>query len=98
MKPDGIKAHLIYNPTAGPRDARRDLKRVCSHLKGCGWSVELRMTEKPGDAIALARAAAQAECDVAIVAGGDGTIGEAVNGLVGTQTALGVLPMGTANV
>jgi YegS/Rv2252/BmrU family lipid kinase len=56
------------------------------------------MTEKAGDAIALARAAAQAGCDVAIVAGGDGTIGEAVNGLVGTRTALGVLPVGTANV
>jgi diacylglycerol kinase (ATP) len=98
MKPNGVKAHLIYNPIAGPRDARSGLKRVCSHLERCGWSVELWMTERPGDAIVLARAAAQAGCDVAIVAGGDGTIGEAVNGLVGTQTALGVLPMGTANV
>ncbi|MCP4539534.1 MAG: diacylglycerol kinase family lipid kinase [Chloroflexi bacterium] len=98
MKPDGIKAHLIYNPTAGPRDARRSLDRIRSHLEHRGWSVELRMTEKSGDAIDLARAAAQAGCDVAIVAGGDGTIGEAINGLVHTQTALGVLPMGTANV
>ncbi|MEE8391724.1 MAG: diacylglycerol kinase family protein, partial [Anaerolineae bacterium] len=98
MKLDGVKAHLIYNPTAGPRDVRRALKRVCSHLKRCGWSVELRMTEKAGDAITLARAAAQAGCDVAIAAGGDGTISEVVNGLVGTQTALGVLPVGTANM
>jgi diacylglycerol kinase (ATP) len=98
MRPDGVQAHLIYNPTAGPRDARRALKRVRSYLERCGWSVELRTTGKPGDAIALARAAAQAGCDVAIAAGGDGTVGEAVNGLVGTQTALGVLPVGTANV
>ena len=98
MKLDGIKAHLIYNPNAGPRDARRGLKRIRSHLKCCGWSVELRMTEKPGDAIGLARAAARSDCDVAIAAGGDGTIGEVINGLVGTRTALGVLPMGTANV
>jgi diacylglycerol kinase (ATP) len=92
------KAVLIYNPAAGPRDARRSLKRISSYLKRRGWSVELQMTQGPGEASSLARAAAQANYDVAIVAGGDGTIGEAVNGLVGTQTALGVLPMGTANV
>ncbi len=93
-----MKAHLIYNPTAGPRDVQRALKRVRSHLRHRGWSVELRLTEKPGDAIALAHAAAQTGCDVAIVAGGDGTINEAVNGLVGTQTAMGVLPVGTGNM
>ncbi len=93
-----MKAHLIYNPTAGPRDVRRGLKRVRSFLRRRGWSVELQLTEKPGHALALARAAAQAGCDVAIVAGGDGTINEAVNGLVRTQTALGVLPVGTGNM
>jgi len=93
-----MKARMIYNPTAGPRDVRRALKRVCSSLKRRGWSVELQLTEKPGDAISLARAAAQAGCDLAIVAGGDGTVNEVVNGLVGTQTALGVLPVGTGNL
>ena len=90
MKPDSVKARLIHNPTAGPRDVQRGLKRVRSYLRRQGWSVELRMTEKPGDATALARAAAQANCDVVIAAGGDGTVSEVVNGLVGTQAALGV--------
>ncbi len=98
MKLDGIKAHLVYNPNAGPRDARHSLERICSRLQHYGWSVELRMTERPGHATDLARAAVQVDCDVVIAAGGDGTIGEVVNGLVGTGTALGVLPMGTANV
>jgi diacylglycerol kinase (ATP) len=93
-----MKARLIYNPTAGPRDVRHALKRVRSFLRHHGWSVELQLTEKPGDALTLACAAAQAGCDVAIAAGGDGTVNEAVNGLVGTQTALGVLPVGTGNM
>ena len=89
---------MIYNPTAGPRDARRGLKRVRSYLRRRGWSVELQLTEKAGDAITLSRAAAQAGCDVVVVAGGDGTVNEAVNGLVGTETALSVLPVGTGNM
>ena len=93
-----MKAHLIYNPTAGPRDVLHALKRIRSHLNRRGWAVELQLTEKPGDATTLARAAAQADCDAVIAAGGDGTVNEAVNGLVGTRTALGVLPVGTGNM
>ena len=95
-----MKAHLIHNPTAGPWDVRRDLDHICSFLEDRGWSVELRLTEKSGDANAanLAREAARAGCDVAIVAGGDGTVSEVVNGLVGAETAMAVLPVGTGNV
>lgn len=98
MKLGGVKAQLIYNPTAGPRDVRRALGKVRSLLRRRGWAVEIKLTKKPGDAGTLASAAAQAGCDVVIVAGGDGTVSEAVNGLVGTQTALGVLPVGTGNL
>jgi YegS/Rv2252/BmrU family lipid kinase len=97
MKVGKLKVHLIYNPTAGPWDARNALKRVCAELGRRGWSVELRNTGKAGDAAVMAREAAQAGCDAVIIAGGDGTLNEAVNGLVGTQTALGVLPVGTGN-
>jgi diacylglycerol kinase (ATP) len=93
-----MKAHLIYNPVAGPRDARRVLDRACRSLRRQGWTVEPKETTRPGDAVVLARQAALEECDVAVVAGGDGTVNEAVNGLVGSHTALGVLPVGTGNV
>ena len=93
-----MKADVIYNPTAGPRNTQQSLKRVLSGLERRGWSVDLKATEKPGDATALARAAAQAGRDVTIVAGGDGTVNEALNGLVGTETALAVLPIGTGNL
>jgi diacylglycerol kinase (ATP) len=93
-----MKARLIHNPTAGPRDVRGSLKRASAFLERQGWSVELQLTQKSGDAMAMSRAAAQDGFDAVIAAGGDGTINEAVNGLVGTETALGVLPVGTGNM
>ncbi len=93
-----VKGIIIYNPTAGPRDVRRELKQVRRELGRRGWSVEIEPTQKAGDATQLARRAAEAGLDGVWVAGGDGTVNEAVNGLVGSQTALGVLPVGTGNI
>ena len=97
--PRRTDALLIYNPTAGPRgELRRDLERVIDYLAERGWHTAIRATRKPGDATELARAAVAARCKAVLVAGGDGTVHEAVNGLVGSDTALGVLPVGTGNV
>lgn len=93
-----MDADLIYNPTAGPRDVLGELERLRRFFRDHGWSVELKTTERPGDAIDLAREAALRERDAVIVAGGDGTVNEVVNGLAGTDTAMGVLPVGTGNL
>jgi len=52
-------------------------------------------TKNSGDARRLASEAAAEGYDTVIVAGGDGTVGEAANGLIGTDVALGILPLGT---
>lgn len=93
-----MDAVLIYNPTAGPRDVRGELERLRSFFGERGWSVELRTTEKAGDATRIARKAALEGRDAVIVAGGDGTVNEVVNGLTGTKAAMGVLPVGTGNL
>ncbi len=93
-----IQACLIHNPTAGPREVEDELDRVVEYLGDRSWHVTKHVTERPGDATEWARRAAGQGCDVALVSGGDGTICEAVNGLVGSRTALGVLPTGTGNV
>lgn len=97
MALDGVKAHLIYNPAAGPWDVQQAIQRICAQLEERGWSIQLKQTRQSGDATVLAREAAQAGCDIVVVAGGDGTLNEAVNGLIDTRTALGVLPVGTGN-
>ncbi len=94
----GLKALLIYNPTAGPWDMSRVLKRLAHQLERNRWSLSLAQTAQPGDATRIARQAAEQGMDVVLVAGGDGTINEAVNGLVGSEVILGIVPVGTGNI
>lgn len=92
------KTLLIYNPTAGPWDMTRTLKRLAEYMHKYDWNMELVQTEQPGDATQYARRAVEDSLDIVLVAGGDGTINEAANGLVGTATALGIIPVGTGNI
>ena len=93
-----IKTMLVYNPTAGPWDMLRPLKRLSAYLRTCGWDTELVQTQQEGDAGHYAREAAARNASVVLVAGGDGTINEVANGLKGTDTALGIVPVGTGNI
>jgi diacylglycerol kinase (ATP) len=88
---------VVYNPIAGRR-RRRFLSRVLEALEARAASVRLEPTQARGDAEALARAAAATGAARLVVAGGDGTINEALNGLCGSSVALGIVPLGTANV
>jgi YegS/Rv2252/BmrU family lipid kinase len=89
---------IVYNPTSGSRGAQRDLVAARAYLVEHGWSIKVEQTRAAGDAGRLARAAADAGLETVLIAGGDGTLNEAANALVGTQTAIGLLPCGTANV
>ena len=93
-----MKACVILNPAAGPRDFHRQVGQAVEYFRTHGWTVNLFKTAKRGDATRLARQAADSGCDVAVAVGGDGTINEVVNGLAGSNTALGIIPAGTANV
>lgn len=93
-----VNARVIYNPSAGMRAAREELRRAVAELRAHGWIVSLAETVHPGDATRLARDATSENLDVLVAVGGDGTVNEVANGLVDSATALGVLPSGTANV
>ncbi len=94
-----MKAIIIQNPIAGQRTMSDEVQQVAHFLTSEGWYITgIEVTRGPGDATTFARKAA-AECDdVVVVAGGDGTIAQVVDGLVGTETALAVLPGGSGNV
>jgi YegS/Rv2252/BmrU family lipid kinase len=93
------RALVIFNPIAGQAAGfEQDIHAASDVWRAHGWVVDIQPTAGPGDGTRLAREAALAGYDVVIAAGGDGTVNEVINGLVGTQTALGALPVGTMNV
>ncbi|UCD64668.1 MAG: diacylglycerol kinase family lipid kinase [Candidatus Zixiibacteriota bacterium] len=59
--------------------------------------VDLEHTCRKGHATEIARAAVRRGIDTLVVAGGDGTVNEVLNGIMGSDTALGIVPLGTAN-
>jgi diacylglycerol kinase (ATP) len=92
-------ATMIANPTSGSYTQHAyQLEETLSFLRRNGWQVELKLTQTAGDAQRLALKAVEQNVDVVIAVGGDGTINEIIQALVGSETALGVLPGGTANV
>jgi diacylglycerol kinase (ATP) len=99
MLPSKPKVLILFNPFAGQAyNLKRSLEAAADIWQSRGWQVELRPTKAPGDATIQAKAAANAGYDVVAAAGGDGTVNEVMNGLVGTNTALAVLPVGTVNI
>jgi diacylglycerol kinase (ATP) len=91
-------ATVIVNPVAPNLPSRRHLREAASWLRSQGWQADWSLTRSSGDATAMAARAAQEGRSLVVVCGGDGTLNEAVNGLAGSETALAVIPAGTANV
>jgi YegS/Rv2252/BmrU family lipid kinase len=89
---------VIHNPASGRSASIERLRAALEHARNAGWTVDPVTTDYKGHATDLARDAAARGIDVVVVHGGDGTLNEAANGLAGTQTALAVIPAGTANV
>jgi len=91
-------ALLVYNPAAGRYPSHMLTERAAKVLESYGWQVDIRTTSEGSQIPLLAQQAVQENLDSLIVVGGDGSLNKALPSLVGTNTALGVLPAGTANV
>jgi diacylglycerol kinase (ATP) len=88
---------LIVNPVAGGGKAIDMLPEVDSILTALGASFDVRITEKKSQATEIARQAANVGYKRIIALGGDGTVNEVATGLLGKETALGVIPAGKGN-
>jgi YegS/Rv2252/BmrU family lipid kinase len=90
---------LIYNPASGQHSNRRQaaIDKALAVLRNEGIEADALETLAPGSAGAQAEAAVRRGCDTIIACGGDGTVHEVLQSLVGSNVALGVVPLGTAN-
>jgi diacylglycerol kinase (ATP) len=90
---------VIVNPVAGPRRDRARRRVVVAEraLAAHGASGTVTLTEGPGHALELARAAVGAGAALVCAWGGDGTVNEVARALVGSGTALGIVPAGSGN-
>jgi len=90
---------LIFNPRAGHKLGMptnpATLPALENALAHIGLRYELRQTRAPRDATLLAQQAVQDGCKLVVAAGGDGTVEEVSRPLLNTDTALGIMPLGS---
>jgi diacylglycerol kinase (ATP) len=93
------RAILLYNPLSGRRRGRRlaDVEAALAVLRNAGVEASAAPTRAASDATDQTRQAIAAGCDTVFACGGDGTIHDVLQGLVGTNVALAIIPLGTAN-
>lgn len=90
--------HIIYNPTAGKKKARKNLALVEKELAARGLPFEVHSSKCERDATEIARSLTREGEKEIIVLGGDGTLHEVLNGLENIEDCrLGLVPSGTGN-
>ena len=92
---------FIINPVSGSKEtqnAKRKLpKLIMQTLDAEQWLPNIAFTEYAGHAAELAYQYSRMGFDAVVAVGGDGTVNEVARGLRNTQTALGIIPMGSGN-
>ncbi len=98
-----LKAQVIVNPESNQGKTRKRWKQIKEAIKTYIHEFAYEFTEKPFQAIDLAREAIKAGSELIIGVGGDGTMNEIANGffegreIINPETTLGVLPSGTGS-
>lgn len=91
------KVVFIINPKAGTGSKRAVLGAIDRHLDTSRFIHTIRYTEYAGHAAEIARDEARQGTDIVVAVGGDGTVNEVGRALVGTTTAMAIIPCGSGN-
>ncbi len=99
-----MRSVLIFNPTSGAstmgsmqRSGEENKATILAALNSYGIEPEVWYTTEEDSGYGLAKRAVQEGAEVVIVAGGDGTLHAVASGLIGTNSTLGIIPVGTMN-
>lgn len=88
---------FIINPMSGTQNKRRLPKVINELLDKSQWLENMVFTEHVGHALVLAKQYATMGFDAVVAVGGDGTVREVAEGVAGSHSALGIIPMGLTN-
>lgn len=91
------KIRFIINPKSGIGKQKIVERRIETYLDKAAFDYEICYTQAKAHAIELSREAAQMGYAAVIAVGGDGTVNEVAQGLLHTQTAMGIIPAGSGN-
>jgi len=94
---DKSKFFLIVNLIAGQGRCKEIFPEVQKELDRYGIDYDLHYTNEPQEAIDVARMGIESGFTHIVAVGGDGTVNEVANGVVGSNAALAVIPAGTGN-
>lgn len=95
-----LKKHIVFvvNPRAGTRSKAKIEDLLALHLNSHSVDYyKVSHTKAQGHATEIAAQAVKDGFDCVVAVGGDGTMNETASALVGTQTALGIIPLGSGN-
>jgi len=87
---------FIINPLAGHGNYKQIIHDIETIFSGSGFRYDIAIPSCQGEATSLARKYAS-DHDIVVAVGGDGTINEVLNGLIGTDAIFGIIPAGTGN-
>jgi len=88
---------VIFNPVADRGRAASRKEKLEEELEKLGLKPIFFLTTRPGEAMEIARELVRKGVGIVAAAGGDGTLNEVAQALVGTKTALGIIPLGSGN-
>ena len=92
------KLLFLMNPNAGQRKANKHLPEIISLFNHYGYEVTVFMTTGPGSGVGIVEPRAK-QYDLIVCAGGDGTLNEAISGVLrsGSNCPIGYIPCGSTN-
>jgi len=88
---------FVINPISGHGDSIKASAAIDRLIDRAKYDVEFIHTTHRGHATQIAAQAAREGVDIVAAVGGDGTVNEVASGLVGTATALAIVPRGSGN-
>jgi len=99
MEPQPTKKKIMFiiNPISGVYKKKNVPEKIARYIDYVQYDYTIRFTQYAGHATLIAQQAVEQGYHVCVAVGGDGSINEVVQSLVGTDTALGVIPYGSGN-